>query len=74
MDVKLGKYRHYKDKLYEVIGLARHSETKEELVVYKALYDSEEFGNESLWVRPKKMFLENVNLNGKFVPRFKIVE
>ncbi len=68
--IKLGKYRHYKGKEYEVIGVARHSETLEELVVYKALYTSE-FGKNSLWVRPKKMFLETVEVDGKKVPRFK---
>lgn len=61
-EVKLGKYQHYKGKLYEVIGVARHSETLEELVVYRALYD-----NRELWARPKRMFLEKV----KGVPRFK---
>ena len=69
--IKLGKYEHYKGKLYEVVGIARHSETREELVVYKALYDTEEFGKNSLWVRPKKMFFENVIINEKEVPRFK---
>lgn len=64
-------YKHYKGKNYEVIGIARHSETLEELVVYKALYDSPEFGTNSLWVRPKKMFLENVIVNGVEVERFK---
>ena len=64
--VEPGKYRHYKGKEYEVIGIARHSETLEELVVYKALYDSE-FGKGAIWARPKKMFLEKVN----GVPRFK---
>lgn len=73
-DLKLGKYQHYKGKFYEVIGVARHSETLEELVVYRALYDSEEFGKNALWVRPKSMFLENVNVDGKEVPRFKYVE
>jgi len=72
-EVKLGKYQHYKGKMYEVIGVARHSETLEELVVYRALYDSEEFGKNALWVRPKKMFLENVVVNGKEVPRFKFI-
>lgn len=68
-DIKLGKYEHYKGKQYEIIGNARHSETLEELVVYKALYDSE-FGKNALWVRPKKMFFEQVNFNGKMVQRF----
>lgn len=53
-DLKLGKYQHYKGQFYEVIGVARHSETLEELVVYRALYDSEEFGKNALWVRPLK--------------------
>ena len=64
------KYRHYKGKFYDVIGIARHSETLEKLVVYQALYDSEEFGANSLWVRPLKMFTENVTVDGKEVPRF----
>lgn len=71
--MKLGKYKHYKGNFYDVIGVARHSETFEELVVYKALYDSEEFGNNVLWVRPKAMFLETVVVDGKEVPRFKNV-
>ena len=70
-EIKLGKYEHYKGKQYEVIGLARHSETLEELVIYKALYDSEEFGNNALWARQKKMSSEIVNINGKDIPRFK---
>jgi len=69
-ELKLGKYEHCKGKQYEVIGLARHSETLEELVIYKALYNSEEFGNNSLWARPKNMFIETVNINGKERPRF----
>lgn len=73
-DLKLGKYQHYKGKFYEVIGVARHSETLDELVVYRALYDSEEFGKNALWVRPKKMFLEKVIVEGKKTPRFKYVE
>jgi len=68
-----GRYRHYKGKLYEVIGTARDSETLEEMVVYKALYDSE-FGKDALWVRPKKMFLEEVEVDGKKMPRFTLVE
>lgn len=72
-EVKLGKYQHYKGKFYEVIGVARHSETLEELVVYKALYDDKKFGKNALWVRPKKMFLEYVTVDGKRVPRFRYV-
>jgi len=56
-----------------VIGVARHSETLEELVVYKALYTSPEFGKDALWVRPAKMFSENVKVDGKEVPRFKYI-
>ncbi len=73
-EVKPGKYQHYKGKFYEVIGVARHSETLDELVVYKALYDSPEFGKNAIWVRPRKMFLETVKVDGKDVPRFKLVD
>jgi len=69
--LKLGKYRHFKGKFYEVVGVARHSETLEELVVYRTLYEDEKFGKNALWVRPKKMFLEKVTIDGKKVPRFK---
>lgn len=68
-----GKYRHYKGKFYEVSGTVRHSETLEELVLYRALYDSPEFGSDQLWVRPLKMFCENVTVDGKEVPRFEFV-
>lgn len=66
--MELGKYKHYKGNYYEVIGVALHSETLEEFVIYKALY-----GDYKLWVRPKAMFLEHVNVNGKSIPRFKRV-
>ena len=73
--VKLGKYRHYKSgDLYEVIGTALHTETLEELVVYRALYHSEKFGNNCIWVRPKEMFLEKVEYNSLTIPRFQLVE
>jgi len=65
-----GIYQHYKGNRYQVIGTARHSETLEELVIYKALYTSEDFGKNALWARPAKMFLETVELNGKKIPRF----
>ena len=66
--IKSGRYRHYKEKDYEVIGLARHSETEEELVVYRTLY-----GDFSLWVRPLKMFMETVEVDGLEVPRFRFI-
>ena len=65
--IKLGKYRHFKgkEKEYQVLGVARHSETGDELVVYKKLYD-----DYSLQVRPYAMFVEDVEVEGKKVPRF----
>jgi hypothetical protein len=70
-----GKYRHYKnEKLYEVIGQARHSETDEEMIVYKALYHCAKFGDNQLWVRPMQMFFENVLHNDQTVPRFQRIE
>ena len=56
--MKLGKYQHYKGNCYEVLGIAKHSETTEEFIVYKALY-----GEEELWIRPTKMFLEDVEIS-----------
>ena len=67
-EVKLGIYKHYKGKNYQVVGVAKHSETLEKLVVYKALYNNK---ISKLWVRPKKMFLEKVKVEGKVTPRFK---
>ena len=63
--VRPGRYRHYKGNDYQVIGIARHSETEEELVVYRCLY-----GDHSLWVRPLAMFMEEVAVDGRQVPRF----
>lgn len=63
--VEPGQFRHYKGNEYEVIGTALHSETREPLVVYRALY-----GNHELWVRPESMFGERVIVNGKAVQRF----
>ena len=64
--IKLGEYQHYKGNKYEVIGTARHSETLEKMVVYRALY-----GEGELWVRPLAMFTENVKINDNPIPRFK---
>lgn len=73
--IKTGKYLHYKtSRLYEVIGVALHSETEEEMVIYKALYSCDQFGDQQKWVRPKKMFVEYVEYNGSRVPRFKAVD
>ncbi len=63
--IKPGRYRHFKGREYEVLGIARHSETEEELVVYRALYG--EFG---LWVRPVSMWNETVERDGKTFRRF----
>jgi hypothetical protein len=71
--IKIWIYRHYKNKEYEVIGIARHSETLEELVVYKALYHNEEFWDNALRIRPLAMFLETVVINGQEVPRFEYI-
>lgn len=63
--IKPGRYRHFKGKEYEVLGVARHSETQEELVVYRALY-----GDFGLWVRPVSMWNEPVERDGKTFRRF----
>lgn len=69
-----GKYRHYKGKFYEVIDTVIHSETLERMVVYRALYKSEDFPEDQLWVRPEKMFREKIIVEGKEVPRFELVK
>jgi hypothetical protein len=63
--IRPGRYRHYKGNDYEVVGIARHSETEEGMVVYRKLY-----GDGSLWVRPLVMFIEDVVVDGRTVPRF----
>jgi hypothetical protein len=63
-----GRYRHFKGNEYEVVGVARHSETHEPLVVYRPLY-----GEGGLWVRPLAMFTETVTRDGQTVPRFTFV-
>lgn len=68
MDVKLGIYEHYKGKKYRVIGVAKHSETLEDMVVYEALYENK---TSKLWIRLIEMFLEDIKINNKTIPRFK---
>lgn len=65
MEIKIGKYRHFKGNEYEVLGVAKHSETLEEMVVYKALY-----GDGGLWVRPASMWDETIIRDGKTFKRF----
>ncbi|HYE60131.1 MAG TPA: DUF1653 domain-containing protein [Candidatus Kapabacteria bacterium] len=67
MNIVPGTYRHYKGKEYEVIGIAKHSETLEDLVVYKPLYEQ---SLADLWVRPLAMFQETVLVDGKEISRF----
>lgn len=68
-EISPGHYRHYKGGDYQVLGVARHSETEEPMVVYRCLY-----GDYSLWVRPLAMFLETVSLGEDKVPRFRRCE
>lgn len=63
-----GRYRHYKGGEYEVVGVARHSESLEPMVVYRPLYD-----DSGLWVRPHAMFFEDVEVEGRRQPRFAFV-
>ena len=68
MELEIGRYKHYKGSMYEVLMTARHSETEEWMVVYKTLY-----GDFSTWVRPFEMFVEEVEVEGKVVRRFEFV-
>ncbi|MBW2968020.1 DUF1653 domain-containing protein [Candidatus Woesearchaeota archaeon] len=70
---KPGRYRHFKGGEYEVIGVARHSETQEELVIYKALFSSPDFPEGQLWARPKGMFMGTKVIDGKEVKRFEFI-
>ena len=63
--IKLGKYRHFKGGEYEVLGIAKHSETQEEMVIYRALY-----GEREIWVRPASMWNEQIQKDGKTFSRF----
>ena len=64
-----GLYRHFKGNIYEVIDTARHAETEQDMVIYRALY-----GDFGLWVRPIDLFTEEVVLNGNKIPRFQLIE
>jgi len=66
--MKVGRYKHYKGNFYQVIEVATHSETMEQLVVYRP-----EYGDKKLWVRPLDMFQESVEIEGKVIPRFAYV-
>lgn len=68
-EIMLGKYRHFKGNLYEVIGIAKNSENLESMVVYRALY-----GEKELWVRPASMWNETVERDGKTYKRFEFLE
>ena len=68
-EIKLGKYRHFKGQLYKVLGFARHTETLEHMVLYQSLDDK----NARTWVRPLKMFMEEVEVDGKKIPRFEYI-
>jgi hypothetical protein len=66
--VKTGRYRHYKGNEYIVLGVAKHSETLDEMVVYQ-----QDYGEQGLWVRPKEMFLETVEVDGRQISRFEFI-
>ncbi len=66
-------FEHYKGKKYKILNVGRHTETFEMCVVYQALYDSKEFGDQAIWVRALEMFLENVIVNGEERPRFRLL-
>lgn len=80
MQLKCGRYRHYKGRDYQVLGQVKHSETEQNLVLYKPLYveskNAENTDNENtgLWVRPLEMFLEKVEVGGERLPRFDFIE
>jgi hypothetical protein len=72
-NLKKGIYKHFKGNKYEVLSIALHSETLEEVVVYKNLYNHKKYGKNRLWIRPLKMFLEKVKVNGKKAKRFNYI-
>jgi hypothetical protein len=74
MRIKPGIYQHYKGNKYRVIGMARHSETLEDMVMYQGLYNSPEFGDNPVFVRPATTFLDDVATNNQTVKRFTMLE
>ena len=72
--MKLGRYRHFKGTIVEVIGIAKHSETMEEMVVYNHPDPVKGYETQTLWARPKEMFLENVKKENYEGPRFTKIE
>jgi hypothetical protein len=66
--VNEGRYRHFKGNEYIVLGVAKHSETSEEMVLYR-----QDYGERGLWVRPQEMFLESVEIEGQTMPRFQYI-
>ena len=69
MEIKLGKYKHFKGNVYEVIAIARHSETLEEMVIYRSVKNKND-----VWARPASMWCETVERDGKIAPRFEFIE
>lgn len=69
MEIKLGKYKHFKGTVYEVIAIAKHSETLEEMVIYRSVKNKND-----VWARPASMWFETVERDGKIAPRFEFIE
>lgn len=75
MEIQAGqKWKHYKGGKYEIVGMAIHSETLEEMIIYKMLYETEKFKMGTIWARPKSMWFEEVEWEGKRVKRFELNE
>jgi len=76
--MKLGRYRHYKGKEYQVLGVVLHTETNEKMVLYRALYECpelrEEYGDDPWFVRPFVMFNESIVVDGRTMPRFEYLQ
>jgi hypothetical protein len=70
-----GLYEHTRTKKrYRILGVGNHSETLEAVVIYQSQYDDPKFGSQAIWVRPKEMFMEQVEIDGKLLPRFQQIE